>query len=58
MNGCGGQECPIRHPKLRPPNLATQNRKLVPQHEQLNVFHVQAATATNKRAQQRPNGEV
>jgi hypothetical protein len=26
-----------------------QNRQLMPQHEQLDVFHDQAASATNKR---------
>jgi hypothetical protein len=58
MNAGGGQQRPISHPKLRPRNLPTQDRQLVPQHQQLNVFHVQAAPATNKRAQQSPNGEV
>ncbi len=57
MNCCRGQDRPIRHPDIRPPNLAAQNRKLMPEHEQLNVFHVEAATTTNKRAQQSPNGE-
>jgi hypothetical protein len=58
MNGCGGQQCPVSHPELRPRNLSAQDRELVPQHQQLNVFHVQAAPATNKRAEQSPNGEV
>jgi len=30
----------------------------VAQHEQLDVFHVQAAAATNKRSEQRPHGEI
>jgi hypothetical protein len=30
----------------------------VPEHEQLDVFHVQAAPATNERAQQSPDGEI
>jgi hypothetical protein len=57
MNGRGGQECPVGHPDVRPRNLPAQDLELVPQH-QLDVFHVQATPATNKRAQQSPNGEV
>jgi hypothetical protein len=44
------QECSIRHPELRPPDLAAQDRQLVPQHKQLDVFHIQAAPTPNKRA--------
>src|SRR5205823_5668013 len=58
MNGCSDQECSIRHPELRPSNLATQNLELVPQHQQLNVLHVQAAAAPNKRTQESPKREV
>jgi len=58
MNGCGGQQCPVGHPKLRPPDLPTQDRELVPQDKQLDVFRVQATPASNERAQQSPNGEV
>jgi hypothetical protein len=58
MNGRGREQRPVGHPKLRPPDLPAQDRKLVPQHQQLNVFHVQAAAATNKRAQQGPKREV
>ena len=35
-----------------------QNLELVPQHQQLNVLHVQAATTPNKRRQHRPKREV
>jgi hypothetical protein len=38
--------------------LAAQDLELVAQHQQLDVFHMQAPTATNKRAEQRPYGEV
>jgi hypothetical protein len=58
MNSCGGQQCPVSHPELRSRNLPAQDRKLVPQHKQLDVFHVQAAPATNERAQQSPNSKV
>jgi Bacterial regulatory proteins, luxR family len=58
MNGCGDQECWIRHPELRPSNLARQNLELVPQHQQLNVLHVSAAAAPNKRTQESPKREV
>ncbi len=54
----GGQQCSIWHSELRPSNLAAQNLELVPQHQQLNVLHVQAAATPNKRRQQRPKREV
>jgi hypothetical protein len=57
MNGRGGQQSPVSNPELRPRNLAAEDLELVPKHEQLDIFHVQAAPATNKRAQQSPNGE-
>ncbi|MGH8732509.1 MAG: hypothetical protein ACREVB_02380 [Burkholderiales bacterium] len=55
-SGC--QQRSIDHRRLRPRDLAAQNLKLVPQHQQLNVSHVQAAAATNKRTQQRPKRKV
>jgi hypothetical protein len=58
MHGRGGQRRPISELELRPVNLPAQDRELVPQHKQLDVFHVQAAPATNERVQQSPNGEV
>src|SRR5438477_627057 len=56
--GCSREERPVSNPEFRPGDLPAQDRELVPQHEQFNVFHIQAATATNKRTQQSPNGEV
>jgi hypothetical protein len=58
MDGCGRQQCPVSNPELRPRDLTAQDRELVPQHKQLDVFHVQAAPAPNEGAQQSPNGEV
>jgi hypothetical protein len=58
MNSSGGQKRTVRWAKLRLPNLAAQDRQLMPQHEQFDVFHVQAATATNQRAQHSPNGDI
>jgi hypothetical protein len=58
MNGGGGQHCPVGYPEPRPRNLPPQDHELVPQHQQLDVFHVQAAPATNEPAQHSPNGEV
>jgi hypothetical protein len=58
MNGCGSQQRPVSHPELRTLDLSAQDRKFVPQDQQFDVFHVQAAAATNESAQQRPNGEV
>jgi hypothetical protein len=58
MHGCGGEQRPVFHPELRSRDLPAQDRELMPQDQQLDVFHVQAAAATNKRAQQSPNGEI
>ena len=44
--------------KLRPRDLPAQDLELVAQHQQLDVLHMQAAAATNKRTEQRPHGEV
>jgi hypothetical protein len=58
MAGCGRQQGPIRHAELRSRDLPAQDLKLVAQHQQLDVSHVQAAAAPNKRAKQSPHGEV
>ena len=52
------QQRPVSHPELRPRNLPAQDRELVPQHQQLKAFHVQAAAAPHERAEKSPNGEV
>jgi len=43
---CGRKQGSINHPKFRPHDLAAQDLELVAQHQQLDVFHMQAATAT------------
>jgi hypothetical protein len=58
VTGRGCQQGPISCAKLRPGDLATQNLQLMPEHQQLDVFHMQATAATNERAKQGPNGEV
>src|SRR5438552_1188548 len=58
MGRRGCEQGPIRIPELRPGDLATENLELVAQHEQLDVLHMQAAPATNKRTKQGPEGEV
>jgi hypothetical protein len=58
MAGCGCQQGPIRRSELRPRHLPTQDLELVAQHQQLDVFHVQTAAATNKRAKHSPHSEV
>jgi hypothetical protein len=55
---CRCQEGPVNRPEFRPHDLAAQDLELVAQHQQLDVFHTQATTATNKRAEQRPHDEV
>jgi hypothetical protein len=56
MAGRSGQHGPIRGGELRLRDLPAQDLELVAQHQQLDVFHVQAAAATNKRAEQTPDG--
>jgi hypothetical protein len=58
VNRCGGQQCSISHPERRSRDLPAEDGQLVSKHEELDVFHIQAASATNERAQQRPDGEV
>jgi hypothetical protein len=58
MASCGRQQGAINRPEFRPHDLPAQDLQLVAQHQQLNVLHMQAATATNKRAEQRPHSEV
>ena len=55
---CGRKQSPINRPELRPHDLPPQDLELVAQHQQLDVFHMQAPTATNKRAEQSPHSEV
>jgi len=43
------QAGPINRPEFGPHDLPAQDLELVAQHQQLDVFHMQAATATNKR---------
>jgi hypothetical protein len=45
------KQSPIRHPEFRPHDLPTQDLELVAQHQQLDIFHMQAATATKERAE-------
>jgi transposase len=52
MNGRSSQQRPIRHPELRPDNLTAQDVELVPQHQKLDVLHVQTTAAPEKRPEQ------
>jgi uncharacterized protein YdhG (YjbR/CyaY superfamily) len=55
---CGCQQRPINRAELRPRDLPTQDLELVAQHQQLDVFHMQPATAANERTEQSPHSEV
>jgi len=55
---CGRKQGSINHPEFRPHDLPAQDLELVAQHQQLDVFHIQAPTATNKRAEQSAHGEI
>jgi hypothetical protein len=55
---CGRQQGPINRPELRPNDLPPQDLKLMAQHQQFDVFHMQATTATHKRPEYSPHGEV
>src|SRR6266571_8154508 len=58
MTGEGRQQGSISCAELRPRHLATENLELVPQHQQLDVFHMQPAAATNERTEQSPKSEI
>jgi len=49
---------PISRADLRPRDLPAQDLEFMAQHQQLNVFHMQAAAAANKRTEQSPHSEV
>jgi hypothetical protein len=55
---CRRQQGPIDYPEFRPHDLPAQDLELVAQHQQLDVFHMQAATATNERTEQSAHSEV
>lgn len=58
MAGCRCQQRSVRRGKLRPRDLPTQDLKLVAQYQQLDILHMQAAAATNKRAEQSTHRQV
>ena len=58
MPGCGCKQRPISGAELWPRDLTAQDLELVAQHQQLDVIHMQAASATNERTEQSPHGEV
>ena len=58
MTRCGCKQSPINRPEFRPHELPAQDLELVAQHQQLEVFHMQAATARNERTEQSAHSEV
>jgi hypothetical protein len=58
MRGSGGQQRPIANANLRPWHMLTQDLGFMPQHQQLDLLHGQAAAAPDKRTQQRPKREA
>jgi hypothetical protein len=58
MTSRSGEQGPIRGLEPRPPNLAAQNLKLVPQHHQLDVLDIRATATPNEQAEQSPNRQV
>jgi hypothetical protein len=58
VTGRSRQQRPVSRAELRPCNLSAQDLELVPQYQQLDLFHVEAAAAPNKRTEETPNGEV
>ena len=58
MTRRGCKQSPINRPEFRPHELPAQDLELVAQHQQLDVFHMQSPTATNKCAEQRPHSKV
>jgi len=58
LAGCRREQRTISRTQLRPRHLTAQHLELVPQHDQLDVLHVQATATANERAQQSPEREV
>jgi hypothetical protein len=54
----GGRYGPILAVFQSTCRTSTMPLELVPQHQQFDVFHMQATAATNKRAKQGPKSEV
>ena len=54
LTGSCCEQGPIRRLELRPRDLAAEKLELVAEHEQLDVFDMQAAPATDKRTKQGP----
>ena len=47
-----GEQRSISHPEPGPSYLPAQHPQLVPEHEQLHIFHIRAAPATNQQTKQ------
>jgi hypothetical protein len=58
MTGRSGEQRPVSPCELRSRYLSAQDLELMPQHQQIDAFHVKAAATTNERAKQSPHGEV
>jgi hypothetical protein len=56
MAGRSCQQSPIGYGELRLRDLAAHYLELVTQHQQLDVFHLRAAAATNEGVEQIPQG--
>jgi hypothetical protein len=54
----GGENRTINRRQKRTSGLAAQNIKLVPQHHQLEILHVGAATTANDQPEQKPKTEI
>jgi hypothetical protein len=48
---CGCKQGSSNRPEFRPHDLPAEDLEFVAQHQQLDVLHMQTATATNKRAE-------
>ena len=55
---CSRKQGSINHPEFRPRDLPAQDLELVAQHQQLDVFHMQATTATKERTEESAHDEV
>jgi hypothetical protein len=58
MSGRRRQQRPIRDPELGPGDLTAQNIEFLPQHQQLDVLHVQPAATPGKRPKQSPKHQI
>jgi len=55
---CGCKQGSINHSKFWPHDLPAQDLELMAHHQQFDIFHIQAATATKEHTEQSAHSQV